>query len=535
MNDETLLVVSIGLCLGMVLFASAVGFSAALGAFIMGSILAETVESKHIEHLVEPLKNLFGAIFFVSVGMMIAPGVIVQYAAPILILTCVVLVGRVLFATLGVLASGEGLKVAVQSGFSLAQIGEFSFIIATLGMQLGVISDFIYPIIVAVSVISTFTTPYFIKSAIPVYNFLEKRIPARWSKLITGYAQSNLKTVNRQNDWNIFLKKVLTSVVIYFALALAIFFFCNRFVTPFILDHIPAPWSSVLAALITLALMSPFMVAIAKRGNHSKEAERLWQDNHFNKGALIAITILRIVLCIALIMAVLIPLFPQATGVLLIVAAALAIVFAFAEGFGKRSLRMEEHFFENLNDKENTEDRKRAISKLAISELQAKNIHLAEIETPQNFSYAGKTLSELNFKQRTGVNVVSIIRGSQKINIPAGNVRLFPFDKLIVAGTDEELQKLTTTLEEKKHEGEVEAQHQINISQFEIEKHSQLIGVSIKDSKIREKTDCMIISIERNAELIEDFRADTLLQEGDILWLAGEKDKLNTFEENLAK
>ena len=151
LNDETLLIVSVGLALGMVLFAVHVGFSPALGAFIMGSILAETVEAKRIEHLVEPLRNLFGAVFFVSVGMMINPRVIIDHVDLILLFTGVVLVGRIVFATLGVMASGQSLRVSINAGFSLAQIGEFSFIIATLGMTLGVISDMLYPIIVAVS------------------------------------------------------------------------------------------------------------------------------------------------------------------------------------------------------------------------------------------------------------------------------------------------------------------------------------------------------------------------------------------------
>ncbi len=535
LNDETLLVIAVGLCLGMVLFASVVGFSAALGAFIMGSILAETIESKRIEHLVEPLKNLFGAIFFVSVGMMIAPDIVVEYAIPILILTAVVLVGRVIFATLGVLASGEGLKVSIQAGFSLAQIGEFSFIIATLGMQLGVISDFIYPIIVAVSVITTFTTPYFIKGSEPVYNYLEKRIPAKWEKLITGYASSNHKTVNRQKDWNVVLKQVLTTVGVYFALALAVFFLCNKFLMPTVIMYAPEPWGAIFVAAVTLLLMAPFMVAIARRNSRTEEAKRLWKDSHFNKGALIGLNVLRIVLCITLIMMVLIPLFPRMTGILLLIAAALAIALAFSEGFKNQSKKMEDRFFENLNDKENAEDRKRAVNKQARNELLTKNIHLEEIEVPQNSSKVGRTLAEINFKQNTGIDVVSIIRGSQKINIPDGNVRLYPFDKLIVAGTDEELQKLISSLEEKKNNGshEIEAQHQINISQFEIEEDCVLIGKAIKDSQIKDKTDCMVITIERGDDLYENFSADTILELGDTLWLAGEKDKLDNFEVNL--
>ncbi|MDU1903477.1 MAG: cation:proton antiporter [Dysgonomonas sp.] len=535
LNDETLLVVAIGMCLGMVLFASAVGFSAALGAFIMGSILAETVEAKHIEHLIEPIKNLFGAVFFVSVGMMIAPDIIVEYAIPILILTFVVLIGRVIFATLGVIASGEGLKVSVQAGFSLAQIGEFSFIIATLGMQLGVISDFIYPIIVAVSVITTFTTPYFIKASTPVYHFLEKKIPSKWEKLLTGYANSSHKTVNLQNDWNTFLKKVLSMVAIYFALALAVFFLCRKFLIPFVIDYIPDIWGHIAAALVTLLLMAPFMGSIMRKYTRIPEAKKLWKDSHFNKGALIALTLFRFALCVALILMVLVPLFPRMTGLLLVISGILAIALAFSEGFKSQSEKLEERFFENLNDKENTEESKKAIERSARNELLSKNIHLEEIEVPQNSQKIGKTLAELNFKQSTGVDIVSIIRGNQKINIPDGNVQIFPFDKLIVAGTDDELQSFMSSLESRKIDENTEALHQISLSQFELEEGCSLIGTAIKDSQIREKTDTMIIGLERDGTEIADFSADTILKEGDTLWLAGENNKLNSFVENINK
>ena len=150
MNDETLLIISLGLCLGMVALSVKTGFSAALGAFIMGSILAETIEAEHIEHIIKPVKDLFGAIFFVSVGMLVDPAILVEYAWPVIIITLVTIIGKAIFSSLGVLLSGQALKTSIQSGFSLAQIGEFAFIIASLGVSLQVIGDHIYPIIVAV-------------------------------------------------------------------------------------------------------------------------------------------------------------------------------------------------------------------------------------------------------------------------------------------------------------------------------------------------------------------------------------------------
>ena len=180
LNDETLTIFAIGLCLGMVLLAIGAGFSSALGAFVMGSVLAETIEAERIEHLVLPIKNVFGSIFFVSVGMMINPELLLQYWLPIVIITLTVIIGQIIFASLGTLLSGQSLKVSLQTGFTLVQIGEFAFIIADFGQTAGVTESSLYPIVVAVSVITTFLTPYIMKASVPCYNFLYKHASERF-------------------------------------------------------------------------------------------------------------------------------------------------------------------------------------------------------------------------------------------------------------------------------------------------------------------------------------------------------------------
>lgn len=536
LNNETLLVLAVGLCLGMVLFATKVGFSAALGAFIMGSILAETVESHRIEHLMEPLKNLFGAVFFVSVGMMIVPEIIVQYIGPILILTVVVLVGRVVFATLGVLASGQGLKVSLQAGFSLAQIGEFSFIIATLGMQLGVIGDFLYPIIVAVSVITTFTTPYFIKLSQPLASSLEKHIPPKWDKLIHGYASSKSRNIQHKSDWQKVLKGVFTTVFIYTVLAFGVFLISRLMLIPFITDRIPGLWGSLLSAVITLGMMAPFIVGvISRRKNVKPELFRLWNDKHFNKGILISLNLFRVAVGIGLILMVLLPLFSQATGILLLSSFIILSALVFVEGFRKRPAKMEEKFFRNLNEKEITEESRKAINKQVTMDLLDKNIHVEEFEVVQNSVITGKTLGELDFKKRTGVNVISIIRGDQKINIPDSEERVYPFDRLIVVGSDNEIQRFMQDIDKIRDIGNLPAdtRHQICLSQYHINENSLLMNRSVRELRIREKANCMIVCIERNNSIISEIKAETVLQREDVLYLAGEKNNLTGFEENL--
>lgn len=537
LNDETLLIIAIGLCLGMVLFASHVGFSAALGAFIMGSILAETVMVKRIEHLIEPIKNLFGAVFFVSVGMMLNPHIIVEYAGLIAILVVVVLIGRIIFATIGVLASGEGLKVSLQAGFSLAQIGEFSFIIATLGTSLGVIRAELYPLIVAVSILTTFTTPYCIKLSIPIYNFIEKYIPVKWGKLITGYAVSSYETVNKQNDWNKLLKSVLIIIAAYFTIALAIVYLCEQYTTPFITDHIPGIWGKVIGATLTLLLMAPFLRAIIMRKNSSTAFKNLWNDNHFNRGMLISLIAFRVGLSMILVLMVLIPLFPRLTILMIIIGLTVITLILFTQGFKTQSSKIEARFLENLNYSQIMEEKKAHISSVMTHHLRSKEIHIEEIEISPNSPKIGKTLHELNFRGNTRTNIVSIIRGDRKINIPDANERLYPYDKLILAGADDDIQKLIRSIEErkknKKKMDECATGYSVCLSQYVIDRDSPLIGKTVAQLHLQEKAECMIICIDRDDKSITQFTSNFVLAQGDTLLLAGEKKKLKSFEENM--
>ncbi|MDR3269712.1 MAG: cation:proton antiporter [Tannerella sp.] len=534
LNEETLIIVSIGLCLGMVLFASQVGFSAALGAFIMGSILAETVRAKQIELLMEPVKNLFGAVFFVSVGMMIEPGAIGEHIGLICILTVVVLVGRVIFATIGVLSSGEGLKVALQSGFSLAQIGEFSFIIATLGMSLGVISPALYPIIVTVSIITTFTTPYLIRASLPVYRLLERRLPPQWHKLIDGYASSGLKTVNRQNAWNKLLKAVLQITAVYASISLAIVLAGKQFVTPFITQHIHGVWGRIATAALILLLMAPFLRAILMKKNKSAEFKSLWYDNHFNRGALISLIVLKVAICCALIMMVLTPLFPSYGLLMVIVSMLLVVVIIFFQGFKYQSRKIEARFMENLNQKQLLAEKNAAIHPHVANTLLSKKIHLEEIEVSPHSPRVGKTLRQLDFRGKLRLNIVTILRGNRKINIPDANECLYPYDKLIVAGSDEDIQKFIKTLESRNQAfaDEEEATLHVVLSQYVVEPGSPMVGKTPGELNIQQKTECMIISIDREGEAFVNIPSTFVFREGDTLMLAGENEKLEMFEKN---
>ena len=527
LNDETLLIVSLGLCLGMVMIATKAGFSSALGAFVMGSILAETIEAEHIDHLIKPVKDLFGAIFFVSVGMLIDPSLLWQYKIPILILTVVVMAGQIIFASFGVLLSGQSLKVSIQSGFSLAQIGEFAFIIASLGLTLGVTSNFLYPIVVAVSVITTFFTPYMIRVAEPAFRVADRIIPVSWRKFIERYS-SGSNTIRQKSAWNKLLKALLRIVGTYTAVTLVLIFIWLQFISPVITKEIHGIQGNILSLLIILLLIAPMLRAIMMKKNHSAEFQQLWQDNKYNRGPLVSLIILRIILCIGLVMLPVAKLLNIAAGIMLAIAGSVIAIVIFSKRLKKQSILMERHFFTNLTARELEKEKNAPINQRFANHMLERDLHLADFEVKQNSPSMGKTLKELNFRQKCNVNVVTIIRGNRRINIPGGSERLYPFDKLVVVGADSDLEHFRKYLEERYRSQQLSIQEskEVNIEQFFIAEGSHLIGRTILESGIRDKAACLVIGIERGATSIKNPEPTTVFMEGDIVWIVGEHEKV---------
>ena len=507
LNEETLLIVSIGLCLGMVMIATKAGFSSALGAFVMGSILAETIDAERIEHLVKPVKDLFGAIFFVSVGMLIDPQMLWEYKIPIFIITLVVM----------------------QSGFSLAQIGEFAFIIAGLGLSLNVTDQYLYPIVVAVSVITTFFTPYMIRLAEPAYKWAERIIPENWKQFLERYS-SGSNTIRQKSAWNKLLKALVRIVGTYTAVCLVLIFLWLQIVTPFICKHLPGIQGNLISLILILALISPMLRAIMMKKNHSVEFQQLWNDNKYNRGPLVSLVILRILLCIGLVMLPVARLLNAALGIMLAVASAVIVLMIFSKRLKRQSILMERHFFSNLVAREVEQERKAPINQRFANHLLERDLHLADFEVKQNSPSMGKSLKELNFRQKCNVNIVTIIRGEKRINIPGGDERLYPFDKLVVVGADDDLEHFRKYLEERYKKSYAEQSNtrkeEMNMEQIIISEGSRLIGRSIIESGNRDKAACLVIGIERGSSSIKNPPPSTVFEEGDIVWIVGERDKL---------
>ena len=524
MNEETLLIVSLALCFGMVVLAAQAGFSAAFGAFIMGSILAETVEAESIEHLVKPVKNLFGAIFFVSVGMMVDPVMIGTYIVPIIVVTLVVIFVQSIFATFGVILAGKSLKTAMQCGFSLTQIGEFAFIIASLGVSLKVTSSFLYPIVVAVSVITTFLTPYMIRLADPASNFVEKRMPTSWRNFLKRYS-SGSQTVNQENLWKKLLLAMLKIVVVYTILSLAVVFISFRWVTPFLRENLADFWGSLIGAVLTILLIAPFLRAIMIKKNHSVEFTTLWNDHRSNRAPLVATIVFRIMIAITFVMFIIAGLFKASVGLMIGAAILVTVIMIGSRRLKRQSILIERRFFQNVLSRDMRDNYLGEKKPDYVGHLLSHDLHLADFEIPCESMWGGKTLAQLNFASAYNVHITSILRGKRRINIPGGRVQLFPYDKIQVIGTDEQLNQFGEVISQKVIIDEnTYEKHEMILKQFMIDADSAFLGKTIKESGIRDKYHCFIAGVERNNNLSISVTIDEPFNEGDILWIVGEKE-----------
>lgn len=526
LSEEMLLLVSLSFCFIMVYIASKVGFSPAFGAFIMGSILAETIEGEKIERLVKPVKDLFGAIFFVSVGMMVDPVMIAEYALPITLIILTVIVGQAFFGTLGVLLSGQPLKIAMQSGFSLTQIGEFSFIIATLGVTLGVTSSFLYPVVVAVSVITTFLTPYLIKLALPAYFYLERRLPASWIILLDRFT-SGSNTVNHESKWKELLMGMLRIVLIYSIVTIAVIVLCLQFVVPVLGTLLDPFWGNLLGALVTILLCAPFLRAIVIKKNRSEAFKLLWNDKKVNHAPLVTLLVAKALVALMFVVFIINRLCSASILIAVLVAVVLVAGMVYCRYLKKKSIVIERKFLRNFRMKENylhSHGRHRKPS--YAGGLLARDLHLTEITLPANSSWAGKTLLELNLGKVYGVHVASILRGDSRLNIPGGQERLFPQDQIQVIGTDESLgrfcEKMALSIEADKAAG-YSSEDTMLLKSFVLDPGSPLIGKTIQTSNIRERFKCLVVGLEREEESYASVPAFEIFREKDVVWVVGEE------------
>lgn len=514
-NEETLLIISVALCFVMVVLASSVGFSPALGAFIMGSILAETTKAEKIEHGIKSLKNLFGAIFFVSVGMLIDPQMLIEYAGPILIATFILLIGKPIFVTAGALIAGEPLKVSVQSGMSLSQIGEFSFIIATLGLTLNVTSAFLYPIAVAVSVLTTFTTPFMIRLSEPVYKKLEAKIPPKWKRTMDNYSTGAQK-VSEAGAWKKLLRFFALNVIVFSVVIITIILLMTRYVYGLAPDN--AVGNSIMT-LLTLLMISPFLWALAFRRTDKQSYTKVW-EKPIQRGPLIALMLARIGLALFFIGF----LINRSFSVWVAFAGVIVVTFVlyyFRKRIKGLYSKIEQRFLSNLNER------------VVASRPKIRtpwDSHLSTIELSAGLPFIGKTLMEAGLREKFGINIASIKRGNFMIYVPNRNEKLFPGDLVSFIGTDEQLKTFVQFIESSLMNEEVDpVLADVALHQFMVSPTCSLVGKNIRDSKIRELTNGLVVGVERNDVRILNPESDLIFEVQDVIWMVADEEKLYDF------
>ncbi len=520
LNEETLLLVSIGLCLMMVILATAAGFSPALGAFIMGSIIAETTQAERIEHLTRPVKDLFGAVFFVSVGMLINPDTLVEYAWPVLIITLITIVGKVVSTGGGALLSGQPLKQSVQAGMSLAQIGEFSFIIATLGMTLGVTSSFLYPIIVAVSAVTTFTTPFMIKMSLPAYERLERMLPRKWVKTLDRYS-ANTQSIRSVSTWQVVLRAYISQIIIHSVIIAALIWISSVYIAPIVAG---SKFGNALGALLTLVILSPFLWALSLRRIAAVEVATLRSERRY-RGPIAMMILFRVLLTLFFLGFLLNTFFSPGVALIAFVTA-MILYLLFPKQLHRQYQKIENHFLRNFNDREIATEKRRR------SDLTPWDGHMTTYTIAKESNLAGKTLLELQLREKLGVNIAFIKRGEISIQVPSRNERLFPGDEICVIGTDAQVDEFKSYLDANEAEPSPDgAQPEIVLQRVELSLQD-LIGKSIRESQIREKTNGLVVGVERKGNRILNPDSTMVLEKDDILWIVGEKRLLQPLIKN---
>ena len=515
LNDETMLVVAMGLCFSMAVFSVICGFSLELGAFVMGSILAGTVMAERMERVISPVKDLFGSVFFISVGMMVDPHVLTQYWWQILLLACVVVTGMIIFGTLGMLVTGQNLKVAIESGFTLTQIGEFSFIIASLGMSLGVLDKSLYPIIVAVSVLTIFTTPYFIKMADGAYAIVERHLPEGLNFLISRYSKQVTDSNETKKLWSAVIKRYLWRLVLYSVILLAEILFSRAFLFPLMENLIPR-WGHMIATVLTISAMLPFLAAMSFSTTKPDERMALHKSASFYEVPLVAMRILRYILALVFITYFTTLAYSSVTG-WLVGAGCFIIIMIFASTkLTQRYHKMEQRFMNNLNSRENT--------RLGTNNNLVDDMHQAYIQVGQCSPFVGDKIRDSRLRDDYGVSISSIQRGDDYMPLPSPMARIFPGDILGVIGSDDQLKKLNEDIEasEQACSAVKVTQHKVELKSILLTDKSPIVGMPLGNTDIQKDFYSMIVKVQRGETEFLQPGPDIVLRPGDAIWVVGD-------------
>ena len=519
LSDETIIVVSLGLCLMMVVITIKAGISEALGAFVMGSILSGTIQSEQIVKMTKPIKDFFGAIFFVSVGMLVDPSAIVQYWPQVLLISVVIIIAKPLAATLGLLFSGQTLKNAILSGVCLCQIGEFSFIIVQMGLDHDVVPKHLYPVIVTVSILTTFVTPYWMKMGEPLYNFIYNNVKPQWRVVIERLGTGR-KTLNQEGEWNKLLKSYALRLFVYVGWLLFVGIFFTQIVYPYIVRWFgEAMHIRILAFAANLLAMAPFLWALLKRKDSEGAFDKIWEDSKFSRGPLLFMMILKYLIAIIAISITSSAYMSVGVGAGLTLCAFVISVILVSKKIKHYYSRIETRFLANLN----SEGGRRS---LILPRELADELHIEKIEVEPNSFLAGKDISQIHHSKKTGALIIQIQRGMELIDLPSNKEVIFPMDVLIILGTDKQIIDFKEAAEEKRSSVESNGA-ELELFQITLGDDSPIVGENANITHIREKFGVLLVGLEgQESNTFIRTTSATMIKAGDTIWVVGEKQRV---------
>ena len=525
MSDEMLTLLSLGFCFLMALLAQAIGFSMELGAFLAGSFFAGTKYVGRVEHVTAGIKDMFGAIFFLSVGMLVNPAIIAERWTSIVPIAVIAVVAKLIFATIGMTLSGQDIETAVRGGVALAPIGEFSFIIASLGISLGVMEEYLYPVIVAASILTIVFTPVMIRNSDRIVSLVTSLIPAKLRRKIDAYTSDDQDAEEHTSEWKIVLKDTFLKIAIYGSIMLVTVVAGCRLLQPLLAGPAGDRASRIIVTVIIYAVMILF--ARPYLGMRSVAFTQLWMDRLSNRPPLVVLVILKFGIMMAIAAAPLIMLF-NIRGLFLLLAPAAIFLITRSDFIATYYLQLEKRFLANLNQKTMEE---RGGSRDTSHWLEEDYSIFSGI-VRERASYAGRSIQDLAWGRNEAVYVVKIKRGDKRMTMPPARTTLQTGDKVYVIGDRQSLETFrktigtaeTTeirTLKEFLDGAYPDEEHALACAAIKVRGTEQDVGKPIRKSGINAKTRCMILGIERGGYATTMPDANMLIEEGDILWIVG--------------
>ena len=413
----------------------------------------------------------------------------------------------------------------MESGFSLTQIGEFSFIIATLGTGLGVLDKSIYPIIVAVSVITTFTTPFFIKRAEPCYNAIYKILPKSWTRLLNGYSQDASASEGSETKqlWKSVISRFIIRTLVYSVVIVALIAVCRTHLMPFILNMIgDTAWGRLASVVATLAIVGPFIASIILPNVKRSEQERLVEaSGSVSYVPLVVMSIISALLSMIFISSILQRIYPSAVSIgaaILLVVAVIILFTMVPTRLSRRITNIEKRFINNINEREN---RRTGRDINLVSDL-----HLAYMTVGHDCPFVGDRLRNLDLRSRYGINLVNIQRRGVHHPVPSGEMRIFPGDLLGVIGTEEQIQQVLPLIEAQNEQAVTSNYSDVKFVHFAISQDSPLVKHRLEDTHLREDYGALLVAVQRGEEEYISPTPDMVFKTGDILWIVGDPKQL---------